>query len=238
MSSPVMGGMLGRVQPVDKNNRLVDNTVEAIRQSILEGRLVPGERLLEVQLAEVLGTSRAPVREALNLLEKDGIIYSVPRRGRFVQTFDIEMIDEVYSLRKVLELFAAGLVIDRVARVGYEPLRSAYREMEQAAEAGDSQLLSRLDIGFHQELVALSGHSILLRAWNENIHGKLQILLNVTTKTHRVLREALERHELILDAVKAGSKAEVEHVLTRHIDDAWERARTGYAAQMTGQRTA
>lgn len=227
--------MSGRVRPV-KNSRLVDNTVEAIRASILEGQLVPGERLLEVQLAQVLGISRAPLREALNLLEKDGIIYSVPRRGRFVQTFDVAMIDEVYSLRKVLELFAVKRVIVHIHEVGYGPLTSAYERMERAADQDDSRLLSQLDIMFHREVIVLARHSLLLRAWNENIDGKLQILLNVTTRTHHRLREALERHEIIMDAIRTGDLDTAESVVTRHIDEAWERARTGYMEQLSRLR--
>jgi DNA-binding GntR family transcriptional regulator len=224
-----------RVQPVE-NNRLVDSAAEAIRASILDGRLAPGERLLEVQLAQVLGMSRAPLREALNVLEKDGIIYSIPRRGRFVQTFDMQMIDEVYSLRKVLELFAVARVIDRTRASGYEPLVSRYNLMEKAADEGGTRLLSRLDIGFHREVIALADHSILMRAWNENIDGKLQILLNVTTRTHSRLREALERHLLVLDAIRSGDKVLAEAVLTQHIDQAWARARSGYQEQLAGPR--
>jgi DNA-binding GntR family transcriptional regulator len=212
-----------------ETSRLIDNTIEAIRASILDGRLAPGERLLEVQLAQVLGISRGPLREALHVLEKDGIIFSVPRRGRFVQTFDLEIIDEVYSFRKVLELFALDRVIGRSQLNGVEPLAAAYGRMEQAAGQNDGRLLARLDIAFHRELVALAGHSILMRSWNENIDGKLQILLNVTTRTHRNLREALERHVLVLDAVRAGNRKHAQRVLIQHIDHAWERARSGYA---------
>jgi DNA-binding GntR family transcriptional regulator len=214
-----------RVVPLD-NPRLVDSALQAIRTSILEGHIAPGERLLEMQLAAELGISRGPLREALHLLEKDGIIFSVPRRGKFVHTFDLKAIDEVYSLRRVLETFAARLAVERMTDEGYERLRLAYQRMGEAAHAENDQRLSREDIAFHRELIELAEHDLLKRAWLENIDGKLQILLNVTTQTHHRLQDALERHKLILEAAGTRDARLMQKVVERHIDQAWKRARS------------
>jgi DNA-binding GntR family transcriptional regulator len=221
---PAEGGN-NRLQPLD-NPRLVDSALEALRTSILEGRFAPGERLVEMDLAQGLGISRGPLREALHLLEKDGIIYSIPRRGKFVQTFDLRTIDEVYSLRRVLEPFATRLALERSGDILYRALQSAYDAMKSAVSAEDERLFARLDIRFHRQIVELAHHSLLARAWIENIDGKLQILLNITTKTHGPLTEALRSHDPILDAVRAGDTERTEEVMRAHIDEAWTRART------------
>lgn len=220
-----------RLQPL-VGPRLVDSALEALRTSILEGRFAPGERLLEMQLAQGLGISRGPLREALHLLEKDGIIYSIPRRGKFVQTFDLRAIDEVYSLRRILEPFAGRLTIERSRGEAYETLEAAYEAMEAAVKEDDPLLFARRDIAFHRQMVELSHHSLLTRAWLENIDGKLRIFLNMTTKTHGPLADALSSHDTILERVRAGDADATEEIVRTHIDGAWERAR--YALSEVG----
>lgn len=208
-----------------KNQRLVDMAVEAVRNAILLGRFAPGERLLEIPLAQELGTSRGALREALQLLEKDGIILGVPRRGKFVQTFDLVSIDELYSLRRVLESFAVELMCAHATAEDFEMLAAALARMQEAASAGDVRLLARQDIAFHQALVVMARHTLLERAWMENISGKLHILLNVTETTHQPLQDALDRHRWLLEGIIARDQARAQELIRQHIDDAWDRAR-------------
>ena len=212
-----------RVEPVE-NARLVDNALEAIRSAILQGRLAPGERLLEIPLARELGISRGSLREALQLLEKDGIIESLPRKGKFVQTFDLRAIDELYSLRIALECFGADLVCARLDAAGIAALHHALKEMQEAASRDDVQLLARQDITFHQTLIGLTSHSLLQRAWKESISGKLHILLNITEPTHQP-QDVLERHTCLVEGIISGDRAQARDLIRRHIDDAWQRAR-------------
>jgi DNA-binding GntR family transcriptional regulator len=217
-------GRRGRMAPIE-HPRLVDSALEAVRTAILMGRLAPGERLLEVPLAQELGISRSSLREALHLLEKDGIIYSVPRRGKFVQTLDLQAIDELYSLRKILEPFAAGLATERAAAEGIQALEQALQRMREAADAGDVRLLTRRDIAFHQTLIELARHRLLRRAWMENVSGKLHILLNATEPTHWPLHDVLDRHRRLVDGITSGDQSQAKDLLREHIDDAWARAR-------------
>jgi DNA-binding GntR family transcriptional regulator len=199
--------------------------VEAVRESILDGRFAPGERLVEAELARQLGISRGPLREALHMLAKEGIVVIVPRRSKSVQDLDDRTIDEVYSLRKILEQYAVERVITLAGQEGVRELRLALAEMREAAESGDRQLTARQDITFHSRLYMLAKHSLLERAWQENVAGKLQILLNVTTRTHLALKEPVRRHEAIVRAVASGNVRRAQREISRHIDDAWKRAR-------------
>lgn len=214
------GSVVARIE----SPRLVDSALQAVRNSILEGRIAPGERLLEVRLASELGISRGPLREALHLLEKDGIIYSVPRRGKFVQSFDARAIDEVYSLRTVLETFAVQRFISRTGGDDSGRLEAALDSMRRAAAAEDIWLLSRQDIVFHQTLVELAEHELLTRAWLENVAGKLHILLNITAQTHRPMEDVLQRHEELLQGLRRGDQEFAAELIRRHLDDARERA--------------
>lgn len=205
--------------------RLVDSALTAVRSSILDGRIRPGERLLEVELARQLGISRGPLREALQLLEKDGIIYSLPRRGKFVQQLDLTTVDEVYSLRKVLEAFAVERVVVDRRPEDLTMLEAALGPMREAAEAGDVRLVARRDIEFHQTIIKSAHHSLLTAAWRDNVSGKMHVLLNITEKTHRPLDDVLSRHASIIEGLRTGTRHAVTDLIRSHIDDGWLRAR-------------
>lgn len=213
--------------------RLVDSALNAVRNSILGGRIGPGERLLEVELARQLGISRGPLREALQLLEKDGIIYSLPRRGKFVRQFDLRVVDEAYSLRKVLEAFAVERFVEDRNLDELSRLEAVLLSMHQAAEDGDDNLVARRDIEFHQAIIELAHHTLLTAAWRDNISGKMHVLLNITEKTHRSLDDVLTRHAEIIQGLRTGTREEVTQLIINHIDDGWVRARQQFLDRPT-----
>jgi DNA-binding GntR family transcriptional regulator len=203
---------------------LVESAVDAIRQSILDSDFKPGERLNEARLASELGISRGPIREAMHVLAQEGLVESTPRRGRFVQSFDDRTIDEVYSLRKVLEIFA----VERIVVLGPDNAASILTEaldaIRASAEAGDARLQAKLDIAFHGALYELANHRLLLKAWHEDIAGKLQILLNATIRTHADLEEPVRKHEVIVRAIEARDLERARLEVSLHLEDARRRA--------------
>jgi DNA-binding GntR family transcriptional regulator len=213
---------------------LVESVAEAIRGSILAGRFAPGERLVEAELARELHVSRGPIREALALLTQDGIVINVPRRGKFVQGFTPRLIDELYSLRRLLEPHAAVLVIARLDAEGERRLEDAVGKIVAAVAAGDAQLLAQRDVAFHDLLYELADHELLQRAWLENIAGKLRILLNVTTATLSALADAERQHRKLLDSILARDEKTARMRLEAHIDEAHERARRALAFDTDG----
>src|SRR5688500_7573882 len=105
-----VSGAAPRFEPITSRT-LVDTVVEPLRDSMLSGRFAQGDGLVEAGRAREIAISRGPIREALALVEKDGIVVNVPRRGKFLPAFDAQTIDEIYSLRKVLEPYAVQLLI-------------------------------------------------------------------------------------------------------------------------------
>ncbi len=212
------------VDPITSTPTLVTSAAQAVRESIYDGRLGPGQRLVEADLAQQLGISRAPVREALHLLGKEGLVITVPRHSKRVQDVDSRSVDEVYSLRKILERYAVERVIALAGSEGVSQLREVLAEMRAAAEAGNRQLTARLDVAFHTRLYELAQHSLLERAWHENIAGKLQIVFNATRSADLALKEPVQKHELIVRAIASRNVERAQNLLARHIDDAWHRA--------------
>jgi DNA-binding GntR family transcriptional regulator len=203
---------------------LVDSAAAAIRSAILSGRIRPGERLVEAELARELHISRGPIREALALLGKDGLVTNVPRHGKFVQDLSPRLVDEIYSLRRVIEPYAAARVTERLDDAARDQLEGALGQIAEAVQAQDAQRLARRDLAFHELLYTLADHELLQRTWQENIAGKLHILLNVTTRTLPALGDAERQHRMILDPIVAGDAAGARAQLEQHIDEAHARA--------------
>ena len=204
---------------------LVDTVVEQLRESILSGRFAPGERLVEAELARELAISRGPIREALALLEKDGIVVNVPRRGKVLPAFDRQTIDEIYSLRKVFEPYAVQLLIGSRTDVKRAGLQESLGAIKEAADANDVLGLAQRDIDFHNRIYELSNHDLLLKVWTEAISGKLRMLLNVTVRTHP-LASTVDNHRVIVDAIVAKDSRRARKLVSDHIDDAWQRAKS------------
>ena len=223
-----------RVGPISSPT-LVNTVVERLRESILFGRFAPGERIVEAELARELGISRGPVREALALLEKDGIVVNVPRKGKFVLGFDLRLVDEIYSLRKVLEPYAAQLIIDSLTEEKLSALQQSLEHIEAAADAGDVLSLAERDIEFHNRLYELADHELLRQAWNENIAGKLRMLLNITTRTHVPLIDTGANHRVLVQVIAAKDRRKARQLITQHIDDAWHRARSSLRIDESGE---
>jgi DNA-binding GntR family transcriptional regulator len=205
---------------------LVESAVGAIRTAILSGQIRPGERLVEAELARELHISRGPIREALALLSKDGLVTNVPRHGKFVQDLSPRLVDELYTLRRVIEPYAATRVTERLDDSAKAQLEAALGAIADAVGADDPQRLAHRDLAFHELLYTLADHDLLRRAWLETIAGKLHILLNVTTLTLPGLADAERQHRLILDSIVAGDAAAARAQLEQHIDEAWDRARS------------
>jgi DNA-binding GntR family transcriptional regulator len=203
---------------------MVDAVAARLRESILRGRFAPGQRIVEVDLARELGISRGPVREALAVLEKDGIVVNVPRKGKYVLSFDAVRIGELYSLRKVLEAHAAERVIDSLTDAKRDAFNDAVAEIEAAASSGSVSVLAERDLAFHNLLYEFAEHQLLHTVWAENIAGKLRMLVNITTRTHDPLIDAGGNHRILIDAINAKNKAEARRLIEKHIDDACRRA--------------
>ena len=208
---------------------------ERIRDAILSGAYDCGDQLVESAIADQLGVSRAPVREALSALEKEGLIEGVPRRGYFVREFTLKDIEEIYSLRLILEAEAVRRVVERIDEEGIDRLQRVVDKLDEAARAGDDAgAVTKWDMAFHGMLCGMADHSRLSRAW-ENTGLQTELLIGVTSRTHDP-GEMREWHQTLLDRIREKDVERALEVLTEHLCDAKGRAREALAlAQAEGQ---
>jgi DNA-binding GntR family transcriptional regulator len=219
------GFRLARATPVT----LGEIALDSLRASILSGQFAAGERLVEVALAQELGISRGPLREAMAQLEKDGLIEHVPRRGKYVVEFTTRAVDEHYGLRKVLETYAVELFIRSKSPAKTRALERAWRQLRDAAEAGNGLRMSLADLNFHANIYQLADNELIARVWRETLAGKLRLLVNVTSRTHAPIEEEVENHRRILEAIIAGDVEAAQAEVDRHIKEAWHRIRKAVA---------
>src|SRR4029077_8213985 len=137
---------------------LTDRIAGSLRHSIITGAIPPGTHLAEIELTQQLKVSRGALREALRVLQAEGLVESFPNRGMFVVEFDLHDIEEIYGLRDLLETFAMRLVTVRATPVQISELQELVNEMFAAAKTGNHQKVVVLDLNFHQTLWEISGH--------------------------------------------------------------------------------
>jgi DNA-binding GntR family transcriptional regulator len=192
---------------------LRDQVYEQIRMAILERRLKPGDHLREQELTKLLNVSRTPLREALGLLERDGLLANHPNRGWFVTKFDPADIEEIFAVRSALENLAADLMIDRLTEDQYAELEALITEQERAIQSNLASLRSALDLKFHQRLVELANNKRLLQMW-QNIAIQCSMAFNYHTITMPDYdhMQGIRDHTAILDAIRSGKAANVHAV--------------------------
>jgi DNA-binding GntR family transcriptional regulator len=204
---------------------LADTVAETLRRSILGWKFAPGERLYEAALAREFGISRGPIREALALLETDGLVENIPRRGKFVQQLDSRTIDEIYSLRRIVEPYAAELVVEDLSLETESAIQASLDDLYAAIAGGNPGEVAECDIAFHARMYSVTGHKPLMRTWDDIISNKLRMLIRITTRTHDAISDSGVNHEQIFNAIVSRDVDKCRLLIVEHIDDAWKRAK-------------
>lgn len=184
-----------------------DLVLSSLREAILTAALPPGTRLRQEKLAEVFGTSRIPVREALRALEYEGLVTSMPRRGFSVTELDADDIEEVYDLRILLESHAVRLAVPLITDEDLQVLEDLYAEMVAAA-SGDEQLAARER--FYSRLYSITGRPRLV--------GLIARLRQEIARSLRwpTLQHAPEHHGRFFESIRAGDADGAAAQLTSH----------------------
>ncbi|MDA8289870.1 MAG: GntR family transcriptional regulator [Actinomycetota bacterium] len=200
---------------------VVDSVVTELRRMLLSGELRPGERLVEERLTEHLGVSRPPLREALRVLQRDGVVTYMPRRGVTVTPLVPQDVREIYSLRWSLERLAVDLSLPIDTEERLAPLQEALQEMRVAAEANDGAGVAHANWEFHLGLCSMPGHRRLVASY-QRLMMQLQICMAMNLRLREQLYgdalESVVRHEALLEAIRSGEREQVHEELDHHGD--------------------
>jgi DNA-binding GntR family transcriptional regulator len=209
--------------PLPRSTTTSDLVVDAIRSAILAGRLAPGQTLVERRLAEQLGVSKTPVREALIALSAAGLVTVTPNRGTVVRTLAAEDVRQAYEVRALLEPWAVARTVRRAAPDTASAARAALAEARTHLSAADHLPLSLANRRFHRVLYAGCGNALVV----SQLDG-LQELTALGAVALIWAREPTWRtehadHQEILDAVTAGAAGRAERLVRQHIRQSVQR---------------
>jgi DNA-binding GntR family transcriptional regulator len=214
----MMGTQTINKTPDVLNARLAEYAYTAIRNDILAGRFGSKGRLVQEELAQRLGISRTPVREAIMRLELEGLVTLIPRRGAVVNRVNPQDILDVYEVREELERLAVRLTARKGDVYDVRGLRQILRKMERV---GPSRMWEyyKLNRAFHLLMAAASGNVFLVSAleslWDQATNFHLFTMYGTEE-----LRRMITPHEVLVDVAERGDQAEIEMAVSRHIAEA------------------
>lgn len=200
--------------------------INELREEILEGRLVQGERLSEVSLSRTLGVSRAPIREALLHLETEGLVVSLPYKGASVVTLSHQDFLELSTLRIALEKLAWSRAVERSNPQAISDLTAIIDEMKFAVESEQKAKLVRLDLDFHERIFVMADHSRLYTAWTAIKWQVALFLLARRVKVDDYHKIIVEEHAELVEAILRRHDPELEKLIEVHIGSGYGRLNT------------
>lgn len=213
-NGPAPNGMerltrLWQAQPI--TGATSDMVYAVLHEAILSGILSPGQRLAEEAFASLFNVSRTPVREAFVRLETTGMAHRVPRRGLVVGRITPQEIVDVYVVRETIDGLAAFLAAQSATAGDVAHLTSINSEFARAVERGDADEMARLNLEFHTAVAAAARNSLLVQ-FLEHIHHLVRRFPGTTFQHPGRAKTALEEHEQLIDAIRAGDAGRARRV--------------------------
>src|SRR5438093_583787 len=210
------------LQSMPRGRSLRHEIGDALRAEILDGRLEPGERVLEIDLARRFGVSRQPVREAIRSLEHEGLLTSLPNRGTFVTRVSLEDAIAIQDIRAELEGLAARLAVSNLTDANFKHLREIVKQMRDASRRQEPHKLVALDLEFHDVINTHARHHLLLEVLaSVAVYTRGFIVHTKSYYARQVdLQLVANSHALLLEELLTRDPARAEQAVHAHIQSA------------------
>lgn len=195
---------------------LRDVVFQTLRAAILKGELKPGERLMELQLAAKLGVSRTPIREAIRMLEQEGLAVTIPRKGAEVAKMTEKDMEDVLQIRRSLEDLAVRLSCDKISTMELQELRVAMEDFEEKTKTDQVVEIAKADVKFHEILYKASDNPKLLVLLN-NLREQMYRYRVEYLKDRTMHPRLIEEHHKMYEALKAKDKEKAAHYVEQHL---------------------
>ena len=195
---------------------LRDVVFNTLRQAILTGEMEPGERLMEIQLANKLGVSRTPIREAIRKLELEGLVIMIPRKGAEVAHITVKDMRDVLEVRSALEELAATLACKNVTPEHIEELKTANRVFEAAIVSKDVVAIVNADVAFHNIIYSMTDNQRLIQLVNSLSEQMYRYRLEYVkdARSHSIL---ISEHADIINRIASRDEEGAKEVISQHI---------------------
>ncbi len=197
---------------------LRDVVFNTLRQAILTGELKPGERLMEIHLANMLGVSRTPIREAIRKLELEGLVTMIPRRGAEVAQITEKSMSDVLEVRRAMDALCAELACERITEEDLERLKEACGRFEQATGTKDVKKVAQADVELHDIILQATGNSRLIQLVN-NLSEQMYRYRFEYIKDISQHERLVEEHRMIYESLVSRDKERAAEAARTHIDN-------------------
>lgn len=197
---------------------LRDVVFNTLRQAILRGELKPGERLMEIQLANKLGVSRTPIREALRKLELEGLVNMVPRKGAEVADITEKSLRDVLEVRKALEELSVQLACEKITEEEIEELKRVAERFKDTLNDQDVTKIAEADVAFHDVIYTATDNQKLILLLN-NLREQMYRYRVEYLKKEEAYPQLIAEHEELIDNISKRNKEEVTRIMCEHIDN-------------------
>lgn len=197
---------------------LRDVVFNTLRQAILRGELKPGERLMEIQLANKLGVSRTPIREALRKLELEGLVHMVPRKGAEVADITEKSLRDVLEVRKALEELSVQLACEKITEEEIDKLRRAAVRFKETLQDQDVTKIAEADVEFHDIIYMATDNQKLILLLN-NLREQMYRYRVEYLKNEEAHDQLIAEHEELIENISKRNKEEATRIMCQHIDN-------------------
>ena len=197
---------------------LRDVVFNTLRKAILRGELKPGERLMEIQLANKLGVSRTPIREAIRKLELEGLVLMIPRKGAEVAQITEKNMQDVLEVRKALEELSVQLACERITPEQGEEMKMAAEDFRKVLKSGDVTKIAEADVKFHDIIFAATNNQRLITLLN-NLREQMYRFRVEYLKQKECYPQLLEEHDKLIALISGGEVEEACELMGCHIDN-------------------
>ncbi len=197
---------------------LRDVVFNTLREAILRGDLVPGERLMELQLAAKLGVSRTPIREAIRMLEQEGLAITIPRKGAIVAGMTEKDMQDVLEIREALEELSVQVACDKITDEEVAKLRENMENFETSLKSGDIKRMAEADVEFHDVIYQATDNPKLINMLN-NLREQMYRYRVEYLKNPSNHEQLLREHEAIYRGIMAKDKDAVTEMIRKHISN-------------------
>ncbi len=195
---------------------LRDVVFHTLREAILRGDLKPGERLMEIQLSNRLGVSRTPIREAIRMLEQEGLAVTIPRKGAQVAKMTEKDMEDVLQIREALDELAASIACEQIDEEELEALRETMREFEESTTTADVPRIAEADVRFHDIIYQATGNPRLVNILN-NLREQMYRYRVEYLKDEKSYPVLVQEHRQIIEGLAARNKEMVSQAMQTHV---------------------
>ncbi|SFI49072.1 transcriptional regulator, GntR family [Collimonas sp. OK307] len=219
-----------------KNNSLPSLVQKELERMILAGDLAAGEKLNEITLAEMLGVSRGPVREAFRALEEVGLVRQEKNLGVFVRQISLQEADDIYDVRCALDDLIGRQLASRISAAQIQDLRAILDFMDGLAANGDVDGYSRMNLEFHDLLLNMTDNNKLIQTYRRLVN-ELNLYRRSALAQSGCLPTSTAEHHKIVDAIASGNPQEAGHIMREHAMAGRHRMHSAHARQLLAATT-